>query len=226
MNEKINYNFKQINTYLTEQNFLLFLKDFLPEFDIIHDKKVPNSNIKCRPDFRIEEVKLIIEFNGIFHYTNPKTIVNDYKKRYIYSKMGYIVKSVPYWIQLRNDVIYYLFKDSLDIEFNKLKDYNLYKIGFIDENCPLPARFCSLGIKEMKAENKKWNEIIENYYKYFEISLIEKILKYDSFLNVANEEILPYFIKSWDNKNISWFNINYDNFQNITDEINFIKKYN
>jgi len=222
---KINYDYKQTENYLTEQNMFEFLKDFLHETEIVHDKIVPKSKIRNRPDFRIEDLKLIIEFNGKFHYTNPDIILKDIKKKRVYEDMGYVVKTIPYWIQLRNDVIYSIFKDVIDIDLFLLKDYNLYKCGFIDKNCPLPASFCYLGLIEVKREYNKWDKIIDKYYKYFYNTLLDKIFEKDSFLEVANEYIMPYFVDDWKNKRIGGWTVDFDKFPGINAEIEYLKGY-
>ena len=50
--------------YLTENNLKNILKEIKPEFTFLHDKSVPDSkNRRMRPDFRCDELKLIIEFD-------------------------------------------------------------------------------------------------------------------------------------------------------------------
>jgi very-short-patch-repair endonuclease len=52
------------------------LKRIFPSETFIHDKVVPNSNTKTRPDYRCEKLKLIIEFDGDQHYRNVKKLVH------------------------------------------------------------------------------------------------------------------------------------------------------
>jgi len=173
MDIEVNYDYETINEYLTEKNLGEFLKEFLPSSEIIHDKKVPNSNVSYRPDYRIENIKLIIEYNGHHHYTIPENILNDYKKREAYESMGYIVKSIPYWIQLRVNTIHYLFIDRIpNLDTSKLKDHTTFPMGFISKKCVLPSKFCELGIREMLRERKLWDEVHDKYYKYFDFTLI------------------------------------------------------
>jgi hypothetical protein len=82
-----NYDFKTTDEFLTESNLESFLRDFVRDTEIVRDKKVPDSPILNRPDFRIEELKLILEFNGKFHYTIAKTIMSDTLKKSIYTSM-------------------------------------------------------------------------------------------------------------------------------------------
>lgn len=220
----VNYDFQKTDKYLTEDLLGDFLKDFLPGLEIVHDKKVPNSNIINRPDYRIEELKLIIEFNGKFHYTSPKAILNDYKKRYVYQKMGYSVKVIPYWIQLTNTVIFHLFDEVVKLDLDKIENFTTYSHGFISKDCPLPSTFCELGTKELIKEKSEWEIIIENFYYYFDYTLLKKIFEKDSFLEVANETTLPYFVDSWRKRKLFNWNIKVEEFPNINKEINLIEE--
>ena len=65
--------------YLNEQRLGEYLQ-ILFNTEIIIDSKVPNSNSLKRPDFRIEKYKLLIEFDGESHFTNPITILSDIQK--------------------------------------------------------------------------------------------------------------------------------------------------
>ena len=222
---RINYDFIQRNEYLTESLLGEFLQEFLSDCEIIHDKIVPGSGIKNRPDFRIEKIKLILEFNGKFHYTDPNVILSDYKKKNVYEGMGYTVKIIPYWIQLRSDVIYFLFRDILNLDISKLKDFNTFPMGFVDDKCPLPSKFCELGILKLNEERNYWEGLIDKFYKYFDFTLLDKILEYDSFLKVANESVLPYFIDLWNNKGMGYsLSIETEKFEGINNEIEMLKK--
>ena len=53
--------------YLTEQNLGNIFSTLLPDTPFIHNKTVPNSGVKMRPDFRFETLKLIVEFDGSQH---------------------------------------------------------------------------------------------------------------------------------------------------------------
>lgn len=221
----INYDYDQVEGYLTEELLGKFLNEFLPDCEIYHDKIVPSSGIKNRPDYRIEKLKLIIEFNGKFHYTNPDTILNDYKKKEVYTNMGYKVVIIPYWIQLKSVVIQYIFKNIIKLDLKHLKDYNNYEIGFHDKKCPLPSTFCELGNKKLMEERKEWDYVIDKLYKYFDYSLLEKIFERDSFIKVSNETIMPYFINFWESggSGFGWL-VQTERFPGINKEIKMLKQ--
>lgn len=74
-----------------------YLKAIFPNTnDWIHDKTVPNCIKNTRPDYRSESLKLIIEFNGIDHYTKPDVIFKDIEKEKMYKDMGYKVVQIPF----------------------------------------------------------------------------------------------------------------------------------
>jgi len=149
--------------YLTEKKLGLILNDIFKE-EFINNKKVPNSSILNRPDFRSDILKLIVEFDGYFHYTSSKVILNDINKDNEYKKLGYEIIHIPYFIQISSNIIFNLF--NVNYEYKQQ-----YPHGFIDEKVIFPADFCEMGIDRFK------NDLIKFYYVKNEIikSLINKI---------------------------------------------------
>ena len=126
--------------------------------DWVHDKQIPkelcNGVItKRRPDYRSEKLKLIIEFDGLQHYTNPDVILNDKIGTELYQKLGYKVVRIPYFIQLTNKVVKTLFGVETKIElFNE----NIASLRSSNRNTP--AYLCITGIERMKNEFKLFPE--------------------------------------------------------------------
>lgn len=52
---------------------------------------------------------MIIEFDGLQHYTNPLQIEKDIKNTRNYQTRGYTVIRIPYFIQLTNSSVKSLF---------------------------------------------------------------------------------------------------------------------
>ena len=80
--------------------------------DWIHDKAFGiyrGVNYRIRPDYRSESLKIIVEFDGLPHYTNPAIICKDDKNTDVYLKNGYKVVRIPYFIQLSNQAVEKLF---------------------------------------------------------------------------------------------------------------------
>jgi hypothetical protein len=134
------------NNYLTETKLGEFLKILYPDKEFVRDKCVPNSNCIYRPDYRNDELKLIVEFDGSSHYTSSKRIFADIEKDKIFKYMGYKIIRIPYFIQLSPAIIRYLFGKSPE----NLKQ--IYPHGFIDYKCTLPSDFCELGLEKFKKD--------------------------------------------------------------------------
>lgn len=121
--------------------------------DWVHDQVIPDSNRRFRPDYRSEQEKLIIEFDGLQHYTSPDNISKDIEKTNFYKKLGYQVVRIPYFIQLTNKAIKQLFnKDIEEQMFNEA----IPSLGIKGKNTP--AYLCGAGIARMKDEFSKFPE--------------------------------------------------------------------
>lgn len=134
-----------------------YLRIIFPQTnDWIHDKALGEVNGKVyrsRPDYRSEELKLIIEFDGLQHYTKPDIIEKDFRLTEEYMNLGYKVVRIPYFIQLTNKAVKALF----DIEVSEeLFDEQIPSLGIKGLNTP--AYLCPAGVKRMAKEFKKFPE--------------------------------------------------------------------
>jgi hypothetical protein len=136
-----------------------YLKVIFPEInDWVNDKPIDKlmNDKKCniRPDYRSEKLKLIIEFDGLQHYTCPDIIEKDIKNTRIYKKeLGYEVVRIPYFIQLSNKAVKTLFgKDVTEKLFDETKP----SLGIKGKNTP--AYLCPAGLERMAEEFKKFPE--------------------------------------------------------------------
>jgi len=134
-----------------------YLKVIFPEInDWIHDKALGEINgvkFKSRPDYRSEKLKMIIEFDGLQHYTKPDIIEKDYRLTSVYTELGYKVVRIPYFIQLTNKAIKTLFNIDLSENFF---DESFSSLGINGMNTP--AYLCPAGVKRMAQEFKKFPE--------------------------------------------------------------------
>jgi hypothetical protein len=134
-----------------------YLKVIFPNVnDWIHDKALGEVNgvkYKSRPDYRSEKLKLIIEFDGLQHYTKPDIIEKDYLLNNLYEKLGYKVVRIPYFIQLTKKTVKTLFGIEVSEE---LFDENISSLGINGLNTP--AYLCPAGVKRMAAEFKMFPE--------------------------------------------------------------------
>ena len=120
--------------------------------DWIHDKCIGILNgekCKYRPDYRSESLKMIVEMDGLPHYTSPQNVINDEIKTKRYEADGYKVIRIPYFIQLTNDVIKQLF--GVEVK-EKMFDEKYASMGIKNKNTP--AFVCPLGLKRMAKEFK------------------------------------------------------------------------
>ena len=169
----MNINF---NNYLTEQNLSNYLQYIFPNSNWIHNKCF--LNYKFRPDYVEYSLKIILEFDGPTHYTNPKIILNDYKKEDIIKKEGYKLIRIPFFVQLDKITINKLFNRNVINGCN-------YKQGFIskEKTLRLPSEFCELGVERFKKDLINFNYLKEDILK----SLYDRIQ--ENNLNIL--EVFP-----------------------------------
>jgi len=142
--------------YLNESRLGIFLNERIGG-EWIHNRKVPDSGIDNRPDYRNEKHKLIVEFDGNRHYMSYEVMLKDKKKDTVYKSMGYSIIRIPYYIQLDEYVIKLLFSKYT----NNFKAFNDYPHGFIDTSCYLPVDFNALGTVKYTEDLEKFSDISE-----------------------------------------------------------------
>ena len=134
-----------------------YLKVIFPNTsDWIHDESIKQINdikYRIRPDYRSEELKLIIEFDGLQHYTKPDIIEKDLRNTKLYESAGYKVVRIPYFIQLTKRAVKTLFNIELEYE---LFDESISSLGINGQNTP--AFLCPAGVKRMAYDFKKFPE--------------------------------------------------------------------
>ena len=125
----------------------------VPESEWIHDKTIPEVGKRIRPDYRCEQLHLIIEFDGVQHYQQPDTIRKDEVNQAFYEELGYKVIRVPYFIQLTNKVV----KKMFDVDVKQpLFDPSIPSMGPKGRNTP--AYCCPAGLLRMAKEFHKYSE--------------------------------------------------------------------
>lgn len=129
---------------------------------------VVNSNIKSRPDYVCENLKLIVEYDGDQHYRSAKKIKNEIKKNELFQKLGYTVIRIPYFIQISSATIEYLFGKK--ITYNQI-----FPHGFISKTVIMPCDFCELGIRKFESDLEMFSYIRNDII----ISLQNKLAELD-----------------------------------------------
>lgn len=135
-------------TQLPRTSLLKYLKAIFPEVKYWHhDKMLPSHNgkrLKYRPDYRCDKPsKLIVEFDGVHHYTKPSEIRKDSEKDTAYRKLGYKVVRIPFFIQLTKSAVKRLF--GREVNFELFPD-NIPSLGF---GSITPASLPKAGINRM-----------------------------------------------------------------------------
>ena len=134
-----------------------YLKAIFPVTnDWIHDRAIGEMNgqrYRKRPDYRSETLRIIIEFDGLQHYTNPDVIEKDIESTKLYNDFGYKVVRIPYFIQLTNTAVMTMF--DLEVSEN-LFDEKFSSLSTVGRNSP--AYLCPAGVKRMAEEFRKFPE--------------------------------------------------------------------
>ncbi len=123
----------------------------------VHDQSIKISGkalvdekgkpIRTRPDYWSEQIHLVVEFDGMPHYTNPDVILKDIENTQRYEKVGFKVVRIPYFIQLSRSAVKTLF--GVDVK-QELFDESIPSMGLKGRNTP--AYLCHEGIKRMARE--------------------------------------------------------------------------
>ena len=141
-----------------------YLKVIFPDVDDwILRKTLKGVNGKSisryMPDLLSPSLKLIIEIDGLPHYTNPENIIKDREKDIEYANLGYEVVRIPYFIQLNRRSVKTLFDIEVDEELFNIRHPSL---GVKWKNTP--AYLCPMGIRRMMEEfNQFPDQYIVNY---------------------------------------------------------------
>lgn len=136
-----------------------YLSIIFPESKWIHDETFGQHGdelYRIRPDYRCEELKMIVEFDGVQHYQNPDAILRDMNNQKIYESFDYKVVRIPYFVQLTNEVVFALFGKKVEEE---LFPESIPSMGPKGRNTP--AYCCPAGIKRMADDFKRFPQQYE-----------------------------------------------------------------
>ena len=140
-----------------------YLKVIFPGIKWINNESFVKGR-QIRPDYRSESLNLIIEFDGIQHYTDPAQIVKDKRNEEIYKEHGnYTVVRVPYFIQLTKKVVNQMFHSVPG--FKPVAEplfpegiASFTKSCIVEKYHYTPAFLCPAGLKRMAEEFLKYPE--------------------------------------------------------------------
>ena len=129
-----------------------YLEVIFPGSKWVHDKAFSKEH-RIRPDYRCDELRLVVEFDGTPHYTDPAVIAKDNRNQRIYENHEYAVVRIPYFIQLTRDVVKELF--GVDVG-RDLCDPSFPSMGKEWENTP--AYCCTAGLKRMAEDFDRFDQ--------------------------------------------------------------------
>lgn len=142
----------------------VYISEIFPDVDDWIQGKCPKDlKGKClcryKPDFYSPTLNLIIEIDGLPHYSDPENVLNDKKKDEVYTSLGFKVVRIPYFIQLDKRSIKTLFGITVDKDFFNIEHPSM---GIRWKNTP--AYLCPMGIERMCMELKRFpDQFIVNY---------------------------------------------------------------
>lgn len=153
--------------------------------DWVHDKPIGfvNDNYcRKRPDYRSELLKLIVEFDGLQHYTSPSNILRDKENTSFYVGLGYHVVRIPYFIQLTNKVVEQLFGI---IVAEPLFPEGIPSLGPKSKNTP--AFLCLKGIHRMASEYLQFPEQYLTNIEYLKKQEDQYLVEYEILDAIYNQ---------------------------------------
>lgn len=132
-----------IKTYLNEELLGVFLQNnTVYNGEWIHNKKFYDKSY--RPDYVNHHEKIVVEFDGYRHFSDFKTITNDYSKDDYITSKEYSIIRIPYFVQLNSsEIIKHYFNQNLPT-------FNDYPHGFINKTAMLPFDYNFLGVERYK----------------------------------------------------------------------------
>ena len=182
--------------YINRTGLDVYLKRMFPNETFVHNQSVFTHDKRLKPDYRSDHLGLLVEFDGIDHYTSSDAIRRDERKTLKYIEAGYRVVRIPFFIQLTCKAVKKLFYglvdaaeiDSLELfpdNVSGLPEFCNGVVPSLGKGCA-PSDFCIDGIlraaKEFlqfedqyrasiawlknKCEGSRW-EILDHLYKVF-----------------------------------------------------------
>ena len=179
---------KEKKYYLTEISLGNILEDHFKGFPVVHHPRLKLDDKLYIPDYLVNN-KIIFEFNGPRHYTSSRTCVRDLKRNEVFQKHGFIIKEIPYFFQMREEYLYYLYQGVELPQDNEPAPWGNYPHGFWDKKVVFPADFCSLGILRMLENFRDIFKFIEAYKYDILFPVIASL--YFACFEKREEEVIP-----------------------------------
>lgn len=123
--------------WCTEDRLFNSLNKVMENRHLEKNKLMVCNKRKLYPDIIIDN-NIIVEFQGIQHFTRTKKTFKDLERKKIFEYMGYAFIELPYFVQLTENVMDFLFDIQIDLSDG-------FPHGFIHPKAILPSDFCKLG---------------------------------------------------------------------------------
>ncbi len=133
--------------WLTEKKLKFILQKLFPNNIIYSNKTLPILDHKFRPDYFLPELNLVIEFQGLYHFKDIKTINKDLLKISLYNELDIKLIEIPFFVQLTKNVTFYLFNYFIQ---NKtlIQDFSEgFPHGFLHPKAALLGDFNFCGLR-------------------------------------------------------------------------------
>lgn len=155
--------------YLTEDSLEDYLHVIFPTHTWERNITYRHGSGWFKPDYICHTLKLVVEFDGMLHYSSAEVVLRDEKKDLILRRDGYKVVRIPYFVQMSSEVVMALFKKDKQID-------QVFPHGFISNKATafLPANFNELGIKKFLNDLDRFSFIREDIIKSLKDKILDK----------------------------------------------------
>lgn len=155
--------------YLTEDSLENYLKVIFPTHTWERNTTYRYNGGWFKPDYICHTLKLVVEFDGMLHYSSAEVILRDKKKDLILRRDGYKVVRIPYFVQMSTEVIKALFKKDKQID-------QVFPHGFISNKATafLPTNFNELGVERFLNDLDRFSFIKEDIINSLKDKILEK----------------------------------------------------
>ncbi len=148
-------------TGLHRTSMMEYLQVIYPEIPIdqwIRGKQLGKHNgklCKKKPDFRNDDLRMVIEVDGLLHYKSYQEICKDEIKDKQYEEAGYKCVRIPYFIQLTNRAVKILFDREVE---EPLFNEKIPSMSSLNKKGNTPACLCPEGVRRMAKDFLRFPE--------------------------------------------------------------------
>lgn len=149
--------------YLTEKIAIEILIEVFGTQNVRPQYSISVDDKRYRVDALIyfESQKFMFEFDGMYHYISAVNQYRDERLEDWCKKNDFVMKRIPYFIQLDNETFSELFGvDVANIVLAKTVIMNNFAHGYIHEKCTLPADYNEVGYERFLSDCNTYKSAI------------------------------------------------------------------